>query len=163
MWVLFLFLDWNCFNFNMSSKIGNVEFKDEVKEKFDSCVYVLKCFKDEEKKDFLYYTDIAQDPIKKINTHFKEQHRYTKRFKGNMEIGYVELYKSLEKAQKRKEQIKKLRRNDKKKLVSKKVTTLCDKCHSEMKRKIFIDLEGNREVILECESCKYWEPSPVKL
>lgn len=146
-----------------TSKIGNAEFKDEVKEKYDSCVYVLKCYKDPEKKEFLYYTDSAKDPIRKLNSHFREQHRYTKRFKGNMEIGYVELYKGLEKAQKRKEQIKKLRRNDKKKLISKKVSATCNKCHSEMRRKIFIDLEGKRDVILECECCKNWKSSPIKL
>jgi len=148
-------------------KIANVSINSEFADNYDSCVYMLKCYKNEkalEEKngDFLYYTDMTEDPETRLEEHIKKQDIYTKRFKGNIEVSYVELYKDLVAAQKRKEKLKKLRRDEKKTLANKKIAGVCDKCNEEMKKTVMIDNEGNRKEILQCMGCKYWKISPFK-
>lgn len=148
-------------------KIANVSINSEFSEHYDSCVYMLKCYKNkkalqQKSGDFIYYTDMTKNPAKRLEEHLEKQDIYTKRFKGNIEVGYVELYKDLVAAQKRKDQLKKLRREEKKSLANKKIAGVCDKCNEEMKKTIMIDNEGNRKEILQCTGCKYWKVSPFK-
>ncbi|MBD3198295.1 MAG: hypothetical protein GF317_24815 [Candidatus Lokiarchaeota archaeon] len=147
--------------------LPNISIDDKnFSDQFESCVYVMKCYKDEkgyEEKngDFLYYTDMTENPMKRLNEHMNLRDTYTKRFKGRVEVSYVELYNDLRSAQKRKDQIKKLRRIDKKTLISKKVAGVCDKCHDKMIKTIMIDNDGQRREILQCTGCKFWKILPI--
>lgn len=148
-------------------KIANVSIDSGFKENFDSCVYMLKCYKNkkdlqQKSGDFLYYTDMTKNPAERLEEHLKNKDTYTKRFKGNIEVGYVELYKDLVAAQKRKEQLKKLRREEKKSLTNKKIAGVCDKCNEEMIKTVMIENDGTRQEILQCTGCKFWKTSPFK-
>ncbi|MEJ2248512.1 MAG: GIY-YIG nuclease family protein [Candidatus Lokiarchaeota archaeon] len=145
----------------------NISIDSKFKENFKSCVYMLKCYDNEEalqKKtdDYLLYTGMAKDPIKNLEAHFKQKERYTKRFRGNLEVGYMELYDDLKKAQERREQIRKLRREEKSTLLAKKIVTSCDKCGSRMEKSFLIDHDGTKHTILQCKCCNFWIESPVK-
>lgn len=65
-------------------------------------------------------------------------------------------------AQKRKEQLKKLRRDEKGSLANKKIAGICDKCNEEMIKTVMIDNKGTRREILQCTGCKFWKFSPFK-
>ena len=147
-------------------KIANVSIDSKFSDHYNSCVYMLKCYKNrrdlqEKSKDFIYYTDITKDPVHRLEEHIKKQDIYTKRFKGNVEVSYIELYNDLTSAQKRKEQLKKLRRVDKESLITKKVAGVCDKCHNSMTKSIIIDSDGERKQILQCSGCKFWKILPI--
>ncbi|MBN1216822.1 MAG: hypothetical protein JXA99_15455 [Candidatus Lokiarchaeota archaeon] len=147
-------------------KIANISIDTKISDHYNSCVYMLKCYKNRKalqnkSEDFVYYTDMTKDPIHRLDEHIKNQDIYTKRFNGNVEVSYIELYNDLSSAQRRKEQLKKLRRIEKETLISKKVIGVCDKCHDNMTRSIIIDNEGERKQILQCSGCKFWKILPL--
>ncbi len=147
-------------------KIANISIDSKFSEHYNSCVYMLKCYKNrkalqDKSNDFIYYTDITKDPINRLEEHIKKQDIYTKRFKGNVEVSYVELYSDLTSAQRRTEQLKKLRRVEKECLITKKVAGICEKCHDSMIKTIIIDNDGQRKQILQCSGCKFWKILPI--
>jgi predicted GIY-YIG superfamily endonuclease len=165
MTILYSFLDRGYFTDNME-KIKNISIDSNFSKLYDSCVYVLKCYSNEkdlrkESENFLYYTDSAKNPAERLKEHMEKRDRYTKRFDGNFKVSYVELYNDLMSAQERKERIRKLRRNQKKALTTKKVSGVCNKCNEKMVKTIMIDKNGERKEILQCMSCKYWKDLPI--
>ncbi|MBY8982635.1 MAG: hypothetical protein KGD57_06785 [Candidatus Lokiarchaeota archaeon] len=147
-------------------KIANISIDSKFSDHYDSCVYMLKCYKSrkalqEKSDDFIYYTDITKDPVHRLEEHIKKQDIYTKRFKGNVEVSYIELYNDLITAQRRKEQLKKFRRIEKESLITKKVAGVCAKCHDKMIKSIIIDNDGKRKQILQCSGCKFWKVLPI--
>jgi len=150
-------------------KVTNVSIdSSQFSELYDSCVYILKCYNDkkalrEGDDDFLYYTDVAKNPEQRLKEHSQEKDRFTKRFKGNVKVSYMELYNDLTQAQKRKEQLRKLRREDKAKLVSRKIAGVCNKCDGDMIRTVMIDKDGQRRQILQCSGCKFWKVLPLNI
>ncbi len=147
-------------------KIKNISIDSNFSKLYDSCVYVLKCYKNKkaltkESNDFLYYTDSAKNPAKRLKDHIEKRDRYTKRFDGNFKVSYVELYDDLASAQKRIERIRKLRRLEKESLTSRKIMGVCTKCNEKMVKTIMINEKGERKQILQCMGCKFWKELPI--
>lgn len=147
-------------------KIKNISIDSKFSKLYDSCVYVLKCYPNEddlrnENDNFLYYTDLAINPADRLKEHLEKKDRYTKRFDGNFKVSYVELYNDLASAQQRKENIRKLRRLEKESLTAKKIMGVCNKCEEKMVKTIIINEKGERRQILQCLGCKFWKELPI--
>ena len=81
-------------------------------------LYILKCFK----KDgtFKYYKGISKHPKKRLEQHKKGSNKraFTKQFKGNIELVYVEQFKTRSEARRREIEVKKFDQNQIKELIS---------------------------------------------
>lgn len=66
--------------------------------------YILKCYSRTNR--ICYYKGISNDLERRINEHKAMKCKYTKRFKGNLELVHFETYKTRSKASKRENEFK---------------------------------------------------------
>jgi len=84
-------------------------------------VYLLKChnYSKKVKHEYLFYTGYSKKIKDRLEQHLKQRVKYTKRFKGKIDLVYFEIYFNKREAIKREKEIKKFSREKKEKLVEK--------------------------------------------
>lgn len=70
--------------------------------------YILKCYYSNK---FKYYKGITNNLIRRVKEHKSGKTGYTKRFKGNVELVYFEIYTTRSQARQREIKVKKMSKN----------------------------------------------------
>lgn len=117
-------------------------------------VYLLKCYNcfKNIKFEYLFYTGFSKNIKDRLNQHLKQRVKYTKRYRGKIELVYFEIYFNKGEAMKREKVIKKFSRNKKEELINIKYKVFCEKCRGIMRPK-----HQNHGKIYQCNICKFWK------
>ena len=151
--------------------VGNLQLAIDYRKNNDYVVYILKCFPDQRsfklKKDFSTYTGYSKNIYERFLMHLngwklRSNRAYVKRFKGLLDIGYIEIHNNIKEAINRELEIKDLNKDKKQELMDKKIIGICKKCNGLMLVKTIINEEKKKE-ILECSVCRYWKPKVFRI
>lgn len=118
-------------------------------------VYLLKChncFKNI-KFEYLFYTGHSKNIKQRLEQHLKQRAKYTKRYRGQIDLVYFEVYSTKKDAMKREKEIKDFSRAEKEELSKERYRIFCEKCGNIMLPK---HLQNHGDVF-QCIICNFWK------